>query len=88
MSFSESEKQEIKDAAELEVRRYFDHYLMEVFPDQVKQIVQQHNLSPKAHGGVERRLNKVLWMIAGSAVAAGGTTAGVAKLLAVAGGGH
>lgn len=80
MSFNEGEKQDIKDAAELEVRRYFDHYLENVFPDQVKQMIQAHNLSPNAHGGVERRFNKAFWMIAGLGLAGGGTAAGVAKL--------
>lgn len=80
MSFSESEKQEVKDAAELEVRRYFDHYLENVFPNQVQQMLQAHNLSPDAHGGVERRFNKVAWMVAGLAMAGGGTAAGILKL--------
>jgi hypothetical protein len=80
MSFSDTEKQEIKDAAELEVRRYFDHYLENVFPEQVTQMVQAHNLSPDAHGGVERRFNKMAWMVAGLGLAGGGTVAGIMKL--------
>lgn len=86
MSLSNADRKDIQETAELEVRRYFDHYLENVFPVQVKTMIQQHNLSPKAHGGVERRLNKVLWTIAGIGLAGGGTAAGVAKALGVFGG--
>lgn len=83
MALTERERDEVKELAELEVRRYFDNYLENVFPKQVSQIVQLHNLNPKAHGGVERKVSKAIWLITGASALGGGAAAGVAKLLAL-----
>lgn len=75
------ERKEVKELAELEVRRYFDHYLERVFPQQVKAFIKEHNLDPKAHGGVERRFSKLTWVMLGAAAVGGG---GITKLITIA----
>lgn len=74
------ERKEVKEIAELEVRRYFDHYLEKVWPVQMKAAIIEHNTDPKAHGGVERRFSKITWMLLGAAAVGGGLT----KLLTLA----
>ena len=81
------QQKEVERIAELQVRRYFDHYLANVFPRQVARLerdidvkIQAHDDSPMAHGRVERLVNRTLWMAMGVAVAAG---AGGAELLRV-----
>lgn len=83
MALTERERDEVKELAELEVRRYFDTYLKDVFPTQVGQIVRLHNLSPAAHGGVERKVNRAIWLITGASALGGGLSAGVMKLIAL-----
>lgn len=85
--------QRVREIAELEVRRYFDSYLQRVFPEQVKVLkahtlteVGSHNASPEAHGGVERKVSRFLWLLLGGAtVTGGGFGALVAKLASFAG---
>ena len=36
-------------AADRSVRRYFDHYLSEVFPDQLERAITSHNQDVSAH---------------------------------------
>lgn len=64
--------------AERAVRRYFDHYLTEVLPAREAQIKQDitnqintHDDSEEAHGGVERKFNRVIWMMIGATLAGG-----------------
>lgn len=72
--------EDVKRIAKLEVREYFDHYLTNVLPEREKALrahahrtVEAHNDSRKAHGGVEGKVNKFLWVALGSgAVGAGG----------------
>jgi hypothetical protein len=71
MSLSQDQERETGRIAELEVRRYFDHYLADVFPRQVTAIrehthlsIEKHNGDRGAHGGAERKVNKLLWGIA------------------------
>lgn len=73
---------DVERIAELAIRRYFDIYLRDVFPLQVAALIERHNLSPKAHGGVERRFNKLIWMAIGaSAFGGAGVGWGVQTLI-------
>jgi len=82
MGLSEEQVREVQRVAELEVRRYFDDYLQNVFPTQVTAVISAHHTDPYAHGGVEDRFNRLFWTLiglaGGSGVAVGG---GVATLL-------
>ena len=76
-----------KQIAELEVRRYFDHYLEDVLPLQQKAqrelmhlMMEKHDSSQESHGGVEHRLNKLIWITVGVASAAGGVGAALTKV--------
>ena len=53
------ESKEVKDAAELEVRRYFDHFLKNIYPT----LMIEHGHSCK-HGQL---LNKIKWIMVGMA---------------------
>lgn len=44
-----SDEPNVKIVAELVVRRYFEHYQLEVFPDQLAQIITAHNSDVAAH---------------------------------------
>jgi len=79
---------EVQQIAELEVRRYFDHYLKDVWPEQQQALkdyaaarVQAHDDSETAHGKVERRVNRIVWMILGAAVAGAGAGGGLVRLV-------
>jgi hypothetical protein len=63
---------EARRIAELEVRRYFDTYLTTVFPGQVASFITAHTRDPDAHGGVEKRFNRLIWVMVGIAGAGGG----------------
>jgi|GEM_PF-3002799 len=78
MALSEQQTEEVERIAELQVRRYFDHYLSEVFPSQVKGVVKAHDADREAHGGVERRVNQARWMLLGVSLGCG---AGLGALL-------
>lgn len=58
---------DVDDRAELVVRRYFDHFLEDVMP----KIIEHHNRDRKAHGGAEKKINKLLWGIGGIIALAG-----------------
>lgn len=55
---------DIDDRAELVVRRYFDHYLEDVFPIQVRLMIKAHDGDRKAHGSAERKINRIVYGIA------------------------
>jgi hypothetical protein len=88
---------EIKDIAELECRKYFDAYLNTIFPQQIAKLecafdkrtdakFAIHDTSPTAHGGVQRRFDRVFWLLLGLATGAGGGVgAGAAKLISLIG---
>jgi len=66
------------EIAELVVRRYFDGYLQNVFPEQVKALkhhthntIEAHDASDEAHGSVERRFSKLFWMLLGGSMVVG-----------------
>jgi hypothetical protein len=67
-----AERQQIMDIAELQVNRYFDHYLTTVFPEQIDRLFNGHNVDIEAHpvqfkmlDGVEQKVNRAAWMIVG-----------------------
>lgn len=73
------DEQRVKEIAELEVRRYFEGYLRDVFPEQVKAMkhhthvnIAAHDASETAHGGVEKRVNRFFWLLMGGATVLGG----------------
>lgn len=83
MSLTENERSETEDIAELKVRRYFDNYLENVFPAQVKQMLQEHNNDPEAHDGVAKKVSRAQWLITGASLVMGvGTGAALKGLLA------
>lgn len=72
--------EQVKAIAELEVRRYFDHYLEDVFPVQVAAVMDAHNKATDAHGGVLEQFKTVRWILIGAAFASG---FGLEKFLSV-----
>lgn len=83
MSLNENQRDEVKDIAELKVRQYFDEYLTNVFPSQVKQMITEHDNNPTAHDGVAGEVKKAKWLLTGAAAVFGiGTGAGLRSLLA------
>lgn len=84
---------EVDARAELAVRRYFDHYLTVIVPEREKalqqhtqSLIDRHDDSDMAHGAVERRLNKAVWIVSGAAIAGSGGAVGILKLLGGLGG--
>lgn len=75
---SAGQRQEAEDVAELKVRRYFDEYLKTTFPESVAAMIQAHNTSPEAHGGVVAQVLKAKYLFMGFAAAGG---FGAAKLI-------
>lgn len=87
-ALNDAQVREIEAIAELQTRRYFDHYLSVVWPEQQKALrehthlmVEQHDDSDTAHGAVEAKMNRAIWMVAGAAMAGSGGAVGLAKLL-------
>lgn len=85
---TQTQHREAQQIAELEVRRYFDHYLKDVWPEQQQALkdytdaqVQAHDDSETAHGKVERRVNRIVWMVLGAAVAGAGAGGGLVRLV-------
>jgi hypothetical protein len=64
-------RDELREIAELEVRRYFDHYLREVFPKQVKELISHHDRNVFAHGGIVRKFAQAKYLVVGFACAGG-----------------
>lgn len=80
----------MKIIAELETRRYFDQYLKEVWPVQQQalqtfatEVVKAHNFDPKAHGGVEYRFTRLVWVALGVFLAGGAGGVGFARLFPI-----
>lgn len=69
--------QQMKAVAELEVRRYFDHYLEKVFPVQIAAIVKAHDEAEGSHGGVRR----IKWVLAGAIAVGVAGGAGIERLI-------
>lgn len=69
-----ADHQEVMDIAEVQVNRYFDHYLSEIFPAQLDRMFAAHNESVEAHpkafktlAVVKKKVDRVFWMGAGIA---------------------
>ena len=83
-----SERQAIMDIAELQVNRYFDHYLTDIFPKQMDAIMGGHNQDAEAHEprfkplcAAKRRFERFQWMILGGAAVIGAVFGVVASHL-------
>jgi hypothetical protein len=93
-ALTEQQHREVKQVSELAVRRYFDYYLENVWPKQqerlerhCRQRLETHNTDSSAHGGVEWKLNRFVWIGIGIAIAGGGGGFGLARLLSSLAGG-
>lgn len=83
--------EDMKRIAELEVRRYFDHYLQNILPDQQKAgrahthtMIERHDADVEAHDGVARKVNRMVWIGLGAGAVMGvGGFAGAKALLAI-----
>ena len=74
------DRDEMKTIAELEVHRYFDRYLTNVFPRQVASFVDAHRES--CPWG--KKLNRMMWTVVGVSLGLGiGGTISVEHLLKV-----
>lgn len=89
-ALNSAQLREVEQVAELCVRRYFDRYLTDVFPRQQQAIREEttraiaaHESSTQAHGGVENKLTRVIWLILGIAVASGGSGAVVGHFISL-----
>lgn len=92
-ALTEAQHREVQQIAELEVRRYFDYYLKEVFPKQQEAMqtytdanVREHDQSEEAHGRTEKKMNRFVWMLIGAAVSGGAGGAGLLRVLMTFGG--
>ena len=81
-------RQHVRDIAEIEVRRYFDHYLMNVLPqreeelrDYTRQSIKKHDHDRDAHGGVERKVDRAKWMLSGVSLIVGGVGGWLVRVL-------
>lgn len=87
-ALSEAQVREVQQIAELETRRYFDHYLRDIWPvqaqalrDQTLQAVRLHNETKDAHGGVEMKLNRFIWLMLGASSVGGVASGSIISLL-------
>jgi len=87
-SLSPAQIQQVELIAEVEVRRYFDHYLNEVFPKQQKAMrehthlmIEKHDSADDAHGGIELKFNRLFWVSAGLVLSGVGAGSFLAKWL-------
>ena len=72
------EHQAVEDIARLNVHVYFDHYLTDIFPRQIKEILGSHNQDAEAHDvriapleKSRRKMTRLVWMILGGSVVVG-----------------
>ena len=70
-----TERQQMMDIAELAINRYFDHYLTEIFPEQMDRLMQSHNSDGGAHpsqfatlAATSSKVSRATWMMAGMSV--------------------
>jgi hypothetical protein len=73
-----AEHQAVVDIARLSCHEYFDHYLTDVFPKQIDRMFDGHNHDVEAHPiqfttftKAKRRVDRILWMVAGGSVVVG-----------------
>jgi hypothetical protein len=67
-----ADHQQVVDIAKVVVNEYFDHYLSEVFPQQLDRMFTSHNESVEAHpkqfatlAKTKRKVDRATWMILG-----------------------
>ena len=65
MALTDQDCEKIKMMVELGVRRYFDHYLLEVFPDQIHRVIEAHDRDSSAHGGISEKFLRFKWTLIG-----------------------
>jgi len=58
---SPQERQQVIDLAQLQINQYFDHYLSEVFPKQMKLYFDTHSVACP----VKRRVDRFTWTVTG-----------------------
>ena len=79
--------EKMKLIAEVTVQRFFDHYLEEVFPKQLEQLIAAHNRDVTAHtrqiqGAVRAESSRVkLWLMGVIFTGGLGGGIGIAKFL-------
>jgi hypothetical protein len=89
---SPEELREMSDLAKLRIHEYFDHYLTDTFPAQMRGMFAAHNADIGAHQAQfrlqektclpGRKINRVMWMVAGGvAVISGLCTIGAERIL-------
>lgn len=73
-----AEHQQMVDISRLQVHEYFDHYLTDVFPKQIAEIMQAHNKDAEAHeprigplNSMKRSFYRYKWMILGGVAVLG-----------------
>lgn len=73
-----AEHQAIVDISRLQIHEYFDHYLTDVFPKQIDEIMRAHNQDAEAHQPriaplyrTKRQVDRFTWLILGGAAVAG-----------------
>jgi len=71
MALTKRDKEDIAAMIELGVRKYFDHYLHDVFPQQVEAAVRAHDDASNAHGGHIASLLRTRWITYGFFVGLG-----------------
>lgn len=69
---TERDVKRINEIVELGVRRYFDTYLLDVFPKQIAEIVRAHDEAADAHGSIRSRFSRFKWTVMGFAMGLGG----------------
>lgn len=92
-ALTETQHREVNQIAELRVRKYFDHYLENVWPKQQAELekhcrkrIEAHDSDAEAHGGTERKVNRFTWLLIGAAVSGGAGGAGLVRVLMTLGG--
>ena len=72
-------RDDMVDLIRLQIHEYFDHYLTEVFPEQVGTIVGAHDKDIEAHAGqleplkkAARMMDRTRWMLLGAMAILGG----------------
>jgi len=71
-----ADRKQVIDISRLQVHEYFDHYLTDVFPQQMDAIIEGHNQDAEAHEPrlsslvkTQQQFNRLKWvMVGGSAV--------------------
>lgn len=71
MGLSQSQRDEAEKIADAAVQRYFNHYLLEVFPGQVAAMLGHHDTNVHAHSGIVRQFSRAKYLVIGAALACG-----------------